>query len=80
VEGNGFDKEGKMINTLTIGETAGVVWQYLKDHGKSTLAAVEKAVPTPAGAVPMAVGWLAREGKLEVAQEKRSVYLWLTES
>jgi hypothetical protein len=68
-----------MINTLTIGETAGVVWQYLKDHGKSTLTAVEKAVPAPAGAVPMAVGWLAREGKLELAQEKRSVYLKLTE-
>jgi hypothetical protein len=72
--------EGKMINTLTIGETAGMVWQYLKDNGKSTLTAVEKAVPAPAGTVAMAVGWLAREGKLEVAQEKRSIYLWLAES
>jgi len=29
--------------------------------------------------VVTAVGWLAREGKVEVAQEKRCVYLWLTE-
>ncbi len=69
-----------MVNTQTIGETAGVVWQYLKDHGKSTLKAVEKGVDAPVDAVPMAVGWLAREGKVDVAQEKRSVYLWLTES
>jgi hypothetical protein len=68
-----------MVNTQTIGETAGAVWQFLKDHGKSTLKAVESGVDAPAGAVPMAVGWLAREGKVEVAQEKRSLYLWLTE-
>jgi hypothetical protein len=68
-----------MINAMAIGETAGVVWQYLKDHGKSTLTAVEKAVQAPAGTVPMAIGWLAREGKLEIAQEKRSIHLWLIE-
>ena len=68
-----------MINPQTIGETAGAVWQFLKDHGKSTLKALEKGVDAPVEAVTMAVGWLAREGKVEVAQEKRSVYLWLTE-
>lgn len=69
-----------MMNTQSIGETAGVVWQYLKDHGKSTLKTVEKSVDAPAEAVSMAVGWLAREGKAEVAQEKRSLYVWLTEN
>jgi stage V sporulation protein SpoVS len=69
-----------MVNTQMIGETAGAVWQYLKDHGKSTLKALGTGVDAPAEAVPMAVGWLAREGKVEVAQEKRSIYLWLTES
>ena len=69
-----------MINTQTIGATAGVVWQYLKDHGKTTLKALEKGVDAPAETVSMAAGWLAREGKVEVAQEKRSLYIWLTES
>jgi hypothetical protein len=68
-----------MLNVQKIGETAGTVWQYLKDHGKSTLAMVEKSVDAPGGAVCMAVGWLAREGKIELAQEKRSTYLWLVE-
>jgi hypothetical protein len=68
-----------MISAQTIGETAGIVWQYLKDHGRSTLRTVEKGVTAPTGTVQMAVGWLAREGKVELAQEKRSIYLWLTE-
>jgi hypothetical protein len=68
-----------MTNTQTIGETAGAVWEYLKDHGKSTLRAVQNGVESPAGTVPMAVGWLAREGKVELAQEKRTMYIWLKE-
>jgi hypothetical protein len=67
-----------MITTQTIGETAGNIWQYLKDHGKSPLKTIEKDVDAPAGMVLMAVGWLAREGKLELQQEKRSLYVWLT--
>jgi hypothetical protein len=69
-----------MISTQAIGETAGAVWQYLKNHGKSTIRTVEREVEAPAGMVPMAIGWLAREGKLEVGQERRSVYAWLIES
>jgi hypothetical protein len=69
-----------MINPQAIGETAGAVWQYLKDHGKSTLKALERGVGAPAEAIAMAAGWLAREGKVEVAQEKRSIYLWLREN
>jgi stage V sporulation protein SpoVS len=69
-----------MLNPQRIGETAGAVWQYLKDNGKTTLKALEKGVGAPAEAVSMAAGWLAREGKVEVAQEKRSIYIWLIES
>jgi hypothetical protein len=63
-EVNNSGREGKRSNPWAIGETAGAVWQYLKDHGKSAPAAVEKVVPIPAGAVALAVGWLARGGKL----------------
>jgi hypothetical protein len=71
--------EGVMVNSQMIGETAGRVWQYLKDRGKTPVRTIEKEIEAPAGAVAMAIGWLAREGKLEVAQEKRSVYAWLTD-
>jgi hypothetical protein len=73
-------EEGEMVDTQSIGETAGDVWKFLEDHGKSTMTAVEKGVKAPAELVPMDVGWLAREGKLEMAQEKRSVYLWLKDN
>ena len=61
--------EDTTINTQTIGETAGAIWQYLKDHGKTTLKALEKVVDAPVKEVSMAAGWLAREGKVEVAQK-----------
>jgi hypothetical protein len=68
-----------MIDLQSIGETAGAVYQYLKDHGGTTLATLVRAIDAPSDAVLMAVGWLAREGKLEISQEKRTVHIRLTE-
>ena len=68
-------RKGTIIRARSIGETAGEVRRFLMDHGKSTLTAVEKGVKAPAGTVAMTVGWLAHEGKPEMAQEKRSVHL-----
>jgi len=62
-----------------IGETSGKVWQYLRKNGASTLTALEKGIKAPASAVYMALGWLAREGKVAIEQEKRSVKISLTE-
>lgn len=62
-----------------VGETAGRVWEYLQGHGKSALTAVEREIDTPAALIHMAIGWLAREGKLSVQQEGRQTQLWLTE-
>jgi hypothetical protein len=68
-----------MTYTETIGKTAGKVWQYLHEHGKTSLSGIEKAVKAPRGVVFMAIGWLAREGKLEFGQEKRTTQVWLKE-
>jgi hypothetical protein len=68
------------MNAQSIGEIAGLVWKYLQTNGKSTLRALEKEVEAPTDLVPMAVGWLAREGKIEIGQEKRSVQIWLVEA
>ncbi len=63
----------------TIGETAGRVWKYLNSHGESSLAGIEKGVEAPKAMVSMALGWLAREGKIQVKDEKRAVRISLRE-
>jgi hypothetical protein len=68
-----------MVYTETIGKTAGKIWQHVHEHGKTSLSGLEKAVKAPRGVVFMAVGWLAREGKLEFGQEKRTTQVWLKE-
>lgn len=62
-----------------IGETAGQVWNYLQSHGESSLSSVEKGVEAPKAMVSMALGWLAREGKINVKDEKRAVRISLRE-
>jgi Winged helix-turn-helix domain (DUF2582) len=63
-----------------IGETAGKVWNLLQRNGKASLPTVERGVQSPKPVVHMAIGWLAREGKVELRQEKRTIELWLTDS
>jgi uncharacterized membrane protein len=64
----------------TIGETAGLVWHFLRSNGESSLSALEKGVKAPKSTVSMAVGWLAREGKIEVKDEKRTVRISLRDA
>jgi hypothetical protein len=64
----------------TIGETAGLVWQFLRSNGESSLSALEKGVKAPKSIVSMAVGWLAREGKIQVKDEKRTVRISLRDA
>lgn len=64
----------------TIGETAGLVWNFLRSNGESSLSALEKGVKAPRATVSMAVGWLAREGKIEVKDEKRAVRILLRDA
>ena len=69
-----------MWNVKNIGATAGLVWDFLDSKGKSSLNAVERGIRAPKPLVDMAIGWLAREGKVELRQEKRSILLRLTEA
>ncbi len=61
-----------------IGTTAGQVWAFLTDHGKVSLSALEKGVGASRSLVYMAIGWLAREGKVTIQREERSVQVWLS--
>lgn len=54
-----------------IGEVAGEVWDVLEDEGESSVSAIVKALDAPRSRVHMAVGWLAREDKLEFIDKGR---------
>jgi len=69
-----------VLEIKKIGETAGLVWNFLRTNGDTSLTALEKGVEAPKTMVSMAVGWLAREGKVELKDEKRVVRISLRES
>lgn len=54
-----------------IGELAGYVWKFLEDEGETSFSAIAEAVDAPRSKVSMAIGWLAREDKLEFKDEGR---------
>ncbi len=56
----------------SIGETAGVVWCTLSENGAMTMAKLVKAVGEPRDNVMQALGWLAREDKIDIVEEGRS--------
>ena len=49
-----------------IGITAGDIWHYLDQHGKSQLSKVVSGIDTERDKVLMSIGWLAREGHIVV--------------
>ncbi len=49
-----------------IGETAGAIWHSLSERGPVTTAKLVKEVEAPRDVVMQALGWLAREGKIEI--------------
>jgi len=62
-----------------IGETAGAVWRTLAEQGPQSLAKIVERVGGNRDLVMQAIGWLAREGKLEIAETKRGRILSLRE-
>jgi len=55
-----------------IGEAAGAVWKTLADNGPMTMAKLVKAVGSPRDLVMQAVGWLAREDKVTIEEDRHS--------
>ena len=67
----------KAIDTAQIGMAAGTVWSYLNDKGATSLASLKKGVDVPTELTIAAVGWLAREEKLEFITSGKTVKLAL---
>jgi hypothetical protein len=58
--------------TEQVGITAGQIWQILNEFGPQTLAQVKKRLNGSGELVGFALGWLAREDKIEIALEKKT--------
>ncbi len=54
-----------------IGLTAGVVWETLDENGTMSLAQLAKQIDAPKDLVMQAVGWLAREEKVQIEEVGR---------
>ncbi|MGD0224525.1 MAG: winged helix-turn-helix domain-containing protein [Terriglobia bacterium] len=55
-----------------VGVTAGKVWHMLDEFGPQTLAQLKKRLNGSGELVGFALGWLAREDKVEISLDKKS--------
>ena len=60
-----------------IGETAGEIWTLLSSDGAQTLAQLKKRLKGKGDTLDFAVGWLAREDKIEMTSEKKTTRIQL---
>jgi len=55
-----------------VGETAGKIWHLLNDEGPHTIPQLKKKLNGSGELLSFAWGWLAREEKVDITQEKKA--------
>jgi len=60
-----------------IGKAAGTVWRYLEAGGAHSVSRIQRETGLSQALTYLALGWLAREGKLHFAQERRTLLVSL---
>ncbi len=60
-----------------VGETAGAVWQALSSVGPLTLSQLKKKLNGKDALVNFALGWLAREDKIDIIPDKKTLRIQL---
>ena len=60
-----------------IGTIAGAVWQELNGNGGLTLPKLKRKVNCSTPMLDWAIGWLAREGKIEIIRGGRTFVVQL---
>ena len=69
------------MNNENIGTWAGLVWNALNDAKKAlTLKDLRKASKLKVNEMHCALGWLAKEGKLNFKEGKDDIEVWLREA
>jgi len=61
-----------------IGNAAGVVWEFLNQQGETVLVTLKDRTGLSEGILLMALGWLAREEKVNLLKEGRTIRISLT--
>ena len=56
-----------------VGETAGKIWHLLNDEGPQTIQQLKKKLNGSGEILSFALGWLAREDKVGITQERKTV-------
>ena len=56
-----------------IGNIAGQIWKYLIDNGQSSTIKIKSALEISNSMMYLALGWLAREGKLDVVENQNTI-------
>lgn len=54
-----------------IGEVAGEVWNFLDSEGEASVSAIVDSLDASRSKTQMAIGWLAKEGKLDFEEKGR---------
>ena len=60
-----------------IGDAAGSIWQYLEQHSEATLSELKQGTKLSDQFVLLGLGWLAREGKLSLVQDRQGLKISL---
>jgi hypothetical protein len=60
-----------------IGILAGEIWHALESNGGLTLAQLKKDLHAASPLFDWAIGWLAREDKIELTAVKKSIHICL---
>ena len=66
-----------MVMNEEIGRIAGEIWHLLNERGEMSLSSVVMALNTTQSTAYMALGWLAREDKLEFVKKQRGIVVRL---
>ncbi|MFK5951267.1 MAG: winged helix-turn-helix domain-containing protein [Methylococcales bacterium] len=65
------------MTETTIGAAAGAIWEYLDKNGATSVSKVTKETGVSKNDAQRAIGWLAKEGKLNFEMDKRTELLSL---
>ena len=61
----------------SIGDSAGKIWEYLDKNGAASVSKVAKEAGLNKNEIQRAIGWLAKEDKLDFTMEGRTELLSL---
>jgi hypothetical protein len=68
-----MEADGEGLMQAQIGDAAGVIWRYLDEHVEASLSELKKATKLSEQLLLMGLGWLAREEKVDVVQDKKGL-------